>query len=109
MDIKCPYCDAVDGFAAIHRHMVDAHLDRVATERNEKTNKMHYTVACPFCQETYQRQVKPRSRNPRFLDEFKSEIALVAFDQMLYHILETHAMEVGVDLDKLESAPDEDI
>jgi hypothetical protein len=97
MEMKCPYCDLVGGLTATHRHMVEAHLEMVTTEREAETNRMQYTVACPFCEDMYQRQVKPRSRNPRFLDEFKAEIALVAFDQMLYHILEKHSGQVGVD------------
>lgn len=97
MEIKCPYCDTVGGLMETHRHLADVHLDRVATERDEATDKMQVTVSCPFCELKYQRQVKPRSRNPRFLEEFKAEIALVAFDQMLYHLLEEHPAEVGVD------------
>ncbi len=80
-----------------HRHMLDTHLEMVTTNRDEETNKMEYMVACPYCEDLYQRQVNPRNRNPRFLEEFKSEIAMVAFDQMLYHILEQHPAEVGVD------------
>lgn len=97
MEMKCPYCDTVGGLTATHRHLLEAHLEMVATERNEETNQMQYKVTCPFCEDMYQRQVKPRSRNPHFLEEFKTEIALVAFDQMLYHILEKHPGEVGVD------------
>lgn len=97
IEMKCPYCDATDGLMATHRHMVDAHVELVTTERDEETGKMQYTVPCPFCQVTYSHRVKPRSRNPRFLEEFKSEIAMVAFDQILYHIIEKHPAEVGVD------------
>lgn len=107
MEMKCPYCDAIGGLAVTHRHMLDAHLEMVTTEREDETNRMHYRVACPFCEEMYQRQVKPRSSNSRFLDEFRAEIALVAFDQMLYHILEKHPVEVGVDPTKLGVDPDE--
>jgi uncharacterized Zn-finger protein len=97
MEMKCPYCDAVGGLTTTHRHMVDTHLEMVTTEQVEAANQMRYTVACPFCEDRYQRQVNPRGRNPRFLEEFKTEIAMVAFDQMLYHILEQHPEKVGVD------------
>ena len=107
MEMKCPYCDSVGGLATTHRHLLEAHLEMVTTEREEETNRMQYRVACPFCEEMYQRQVNPRSRNPRFLEEFKTEIALVAFDQMLYHILEKHPAEVGVDPAELGIEPDE--
>jgi hypothetical protein len=82
---------------AAHRHLADSHLDLVTTERDEETGRMAFVVACPFCDVEYRRQVKPRSRNPHFLEDFKMEIALVAFDQLLYHVLESHPQELGVD------------
>ena len=102
MEMKCPYCPEVGNFAIIHRHLVDVHLDQIITKREVETNKMEYRVVCPFCEEMYRRQVNPRNRNPRFLEEFKAEIALVAFDQMLYHVLENHAADVGVDPAELD-------
>ncbi len=97
IEMKCPYCNIIGGLTTIHRHTVDAHLEMVQTKRDKESAKLQFTVACPFCDDMYQRQVKPRNRNPKFLEEFKTEIALVAFDQMLYHILENHPQEVGVD------------
>src|SRR5574341_1006002 len=102
MEIKCPYCGTVGGLMTVHRHLVDHHLDQVVTQRDEETARMEYRIPCPFCEEVYQRQVKPRSRNPHFLVEFKAEIAMVAFDQMLHHILEMHPEEVGVDPAELQ-------
>lgn len=95
--MKCPYCEAVDGLMAIHRHLVDAHLDLIKTEHDEEAGRMAFVVSCPFCEFEAHRPVNPRGRNPRFLNEFKAEIALVAFDQLIYHLLEEHPQEVGVD------------
>lgn len=97
MEMKCPYCDAVGGLTATHRHMVDTHLEMVTTEQDEAASQMRYIVACPFCEDRYEQQVNPRGRNPRFLAEFRTEIAMVAFDQMLYHILEQHPEKIGAD------------
>lgn len=80
----------------VHRHLLEAHLDRVTTEHDAATGKMKYVIACPICGLRYQHAVKPRYRDRRFLDEFKSEIGLVAFDQLLYHLEERHPAEAGL-------------
>lgn len=108
LEMKCPYCDHIGGLNATHRHMIDMHLDLVRTERDEDSGKMQYVVPCPICGLSYRHKVKPRNRNPRFLEEFKLEIALVAFDQLLYHILQKHPIEVGVDPAELELVLDEE-
>ncbi len=77
----------------LHRHLRDGHLDLVTTELDETTGKMKYIVGCPVCGLKYQHAVKPRYKDPRFLEEYKSEIALVAFDQLLYHLEEKHSEE----------------
>lgn len=79
----------------VHRHLGQAHLDQVTTEQDEATGKMRYVVICPICGLKYQHAVKPRYKDARFLEEFKSEIALVAFDQLLYHVEEQHPDTVG--------------
>ncbi|NNJ13417.1 hypothetical protein EKD04_024120 [Chloroflexales bacterium ZM16-3] len=99
MDMKCPFCQEFGERTTIHRHMLDAHMDKVITQHDEASGKMSFVVVCPFCGLEYSRQIKPRGRNPQFLEEFRSEIALVAFDQMLLHVLLKHAPKVGVDLD----------
>ncbi len=88
--MKCPHCDFSDSRMKVHRHLGQAHLDQVTTEHDPATGKMRYVVNCPFCGLKYQHAIKPRYRDPRFLEEYKSEIALVAFDQLLYHVEEKH-------------------
>ena len=88
--MNCPYCSFADTRMKLHRHLAEAHLDLVTTEHDGATGKMRYIVACPLCGLKYQHAVKPRYRDPRFLEEFKAEIALVAFDQLLYHLEDTH-------------------
>ncbi len=103
MEIKCPYCETSAGFNGIHRHLVDSHHDRVTTEFDQETGKMRYIIACPFCPMKYQHAVKPRYRDPSFLEEYKMEIALVAFDQLLYHLAKDHSEESGIMLEMPES------
>ena len=95
--MKCPHCDFDGPRMRLHRHMSETHLDQVTTERDEATGKMRYIVGCPICGLKYQHAVKPRYRDPRFLEEFKAEIALVAFDQLLYHLEEQHPAQAGVE------------
>ena len=88
--MQCPHCDFAAARMKLHRHLAQAHLDHVTTEHDEATGKMRYIVACPMCGLKYQHAVKPRYKDPRFLEEFKAEIALVAFDQLLYHLEDKH-------------------
>jgi hypothetical protein len=97
IEMKCPYCEEVGGLMTIHRHLIDIHLETVETRIDEEDGKMYYLVPCPFCGLKYRHRVKPRRRDTSFLEMFKAEIAMVAFDQLLYHILLNHAADVGVD------------
>ena len=97
IEMSCPYCDESGGLMATHRHLVDAHLEMVETRHEEETGKMYYLVPCPFCGLKYRHRVKPRRSDAHFLEEFKGEIAMVAFDQLLYHVLQAHPADVGVD------------
>ncbi len=80
----------------LHRHLGEVHLDLVITEHDEETDKMRYVVGCPLCGLKYQHAVKPRYKDPHFLEEYKAEIALVAFDQLLYHLEEKHSVEIEI-------------
>jgi hypothetical protein len=51
----------------------------------------------------YQHAIKPRYRDPSFLEEYKMEIALVAFDQLLYHLAKDHSEASGIMLEMPES------
>ncbi len=108
IEVSCPYCDEIGGLMHTHRHLVDEHLEMVITRYEEESGKMYYLVPCPFCGLKYRHVVKPRRRDPRFLEEFKSEIAMVAFDQLLYHILQKHPADAGVDPADLQIDLDSD-
>lgn len=102
MEMRCPYCDVKGGLVAIHRHLIDDHLEKVTTQRDETSEKMYYLVPCPFCGLKYRHKLKPRNRNPRFTEEYRTQIGMVAFDQLLYHVLQKHPLDVGVDLADLD-------
>jgi hypothetical protein len=88
--MMCPYCATAGSRGALHRHLVDAHHDVVATEVDQGAGQMFYVIACPHCGGRIRHQVKPRWRDPRFLDEFGREIRLVAFDLLLLHLEDAH-------------------
>ena len=102
MDLQCPYCDVKAGINHIHAHMVEAHAEVVETEFDEESGKMRYIIACPLCPLKYQHRVKPRYLKPQFLEEFRHEIAMVAFDQLLYHLAKDHPDEIGFEGELLD-------
>jgi len=107
VELKCPYCGEEYNINHIHRHMIDNHADMVQTEYDEEAEKMRYIIACPLCPLKYQHRVKPRYRDPRFLEEFRTEIATVAFDQLLYHLAKEHGEEIGFEMPEDSEEADE--
>ena len=93
--MKCPYCPLDAPRRALHAHVVDAHASEVKTTVDEAEGRLFYDLACPFCPQSLRKQVKPRARDPAFLEEFAREIRLVAFDLLLHHIEADHAAAAG--------------
>lgn len=89
--MTCPYCALAAPRGALHRHLVDAHAEAVATETREVEGRMFYLVRCPRCGGEIRHQVKPRWDDPGFLDEFGREIRMVAFDLLLLHLEDAHS------------------
>lgn len=87
--MRCPYCEVQGSREEVHQHLVAAHTDRVVT-RQEENGRMFYGIQCPSCPFRFQQRVKPRWKDPGFLEEFRREILLVAFDQLLYHVEGMH-------------------
>ncbi len=79
-----------------HGHLWDAHPEQVRTFRDEQKNTLKFALDCPFCDEGMERVANPRGQEAGFLDEFRREIALVAFDLLLYHFQASHAELVGL-------------
>lgn len=89
--MQCPYGDFQGKRGEVHRHLVEAHPEKVIVRQDETTGRRSYGLTCPVCSAPYEHVIKPRSRDPRFLEEFDSEIKLVAFDMLLYHMQGEHA------------------
>lgn len=90
----CPYCSAPGTRMETHAHLGDVHGDQVRTFRDEQRDKLMFALDCPFCDEGMERVANPRGREAGFLEEFRREITLVAFDLLLYHFQASHAERV---------------
>ncbi len=93
--MNCPYCDFHGSRGAVHRHLAESHGEQVTVRVDEDQGRRYYAIACPVCHAPYEHQVKPRNRDPGFLQEFDREIKLVAFDMLLYHMQGEHADNAG--------------
>lgn len=94
--MDCPFCEFSAVRREVHRHLVDEHKDRVVLRIDEKKNqRRYYEVRCPTCDAPWEREIKPRYKDPSFLETFEEEIRLVAFDMLLYHIQGEHLTTVS--------------
>jgi hypothetical protein len=88
--MDCPYCETAADRQTVHRHLAEIHGDRVFTRVDPEHGDRFYDIACPICGAPWERQIKPRGKDPSFLEEFDFEIKLVAFDMLLHHIRGEH-------------------
>jgi hypothetical protein len=82
----------------LHAHLGDRHADAVRFE--ERGGRSFYALTCPLCGDGYEREIKPRGRDPGFVDEFSAQIRLVALDMLVNHLIGEH--------EELELPPDSD-
>lgn len=94
--MNCPYCRLEGTRMATHAHLWDGHPETVRMFRDETKGTLKFALDCPFCDEGLERVANPRGREEDFLAEFQREIALVAFDLLLYHLHASHAELVGL-------------
>lgn len=86
----CPFCPERGDRQLVHAHMVTAHPDRLEVWSDAADGRMRYRVVCPHCDDLYEHRIKPRSRDPEFLEKFAVEIRMVAFDMLLNHVQGAH-------------------
>jgi hypothetical protein len=96
--MNCPYCTIPGTRMETHAHLGRDHSDQVRTYREDGKYgvRLKFALDCPFCDEGLERVANPRGRELDFLDEFRREIDLVAFDLLLYHLQASHAERVGL-------------
>lgn len=86
--MNCPWCVFESPPRPLHAHLAEAHIEKV--QLHERDGKRFYRIACPLCEEYHEQQVKPRGKDPNFLEEFKVQIALVGFDMLINHLMAEH-------------------
>lgn len=86
----CPFCDHSGTRREVHAHLTDTHPERLEVWMNHEDGRMRYRVACPVCSDAYEHRIKPRSKDPNFLETYANEIRMVAFDQLLNHLEAEH-------------------
>jgi hypothetical protein len=86
----------------LHAHLGEQHADAVRFE--DRGGRSFYSLTCPLCGDGYEREIKPRGRDPGFVDEFSAQIRLVALDMLVNHLMGEHE-ELEVPADE-ETEPD---
>ena len=87
--MDCPWCEFEATPRALHAHFADQHQEQVTVE--DRGSARIYSIACPACDAVHEQPIKPRLRDPAFLEEFGAEIRLVAFDMLINHLLVQHS------------------
>ncbi len=103
--MNCPYCAEPGTRMETHAHLGRDHADQVRMFRDEAKDQARFALGCPFCDEGLERVANPRGREPGFLEEFRREITLVAFDLLLYHLQASHAELVGLPAIPVDEPP----
>ena len=86
--MNCPFCPFEGSPRGLHAHLGEQHPDAIRFD--EKNGRSFYAVTCPICGDGYEREIKPRGRDPGFVDEFSAQIRLVAFDMLVNHLMGEH-------------------
>jgi hypothetical protein len=86
--LNCPFCSFEGSPRGLHAHLGTQHPDAIRFE--EKGERSFYALTCPICGDGYEREIKPRGRDPGFVDEFSAQIRLVAFDMLVNHLMGEH-------------------
>jgi hypothetical protein len=86
--LNCPFCSFEGPPRGLHAHLGEQHPDAVRFE--DRSGRSFYSVTCPICGDGYEREIKPRGRDPGFVDEFSTQIRLVAMDMLVNHLMGEH-------------------
>lgn len=86
--MRCPWCEIAGEPRALHAHFSEAHPEQVRFQ--QRGGRRLYALSCPVCGAGYEHEIKPRLRDPAFMEEFQGEIRLVAFDMLINHLLVEH-------------------
>jgi hypothetical protein len=86
--MHCPLCSFEGSPRLLHAHLGEQHPEAIRFE--DRGGRSFYALTCPVCGDGYEREIKPRGRDPGFVDEYSAQIRLVAFDMLVNHLLGEH-------------------
>ena len=86
--MDCPFCSFEGPPRTLHAHLGSEHADAVRFE--ERGGRSFYALTCPLCGDGYEREIKPRGRDPGFVEAFSAQIRLVALDMLVNHLMGEH-------------------
>ena len=86
--MDCPFCSFEGPPRVLHAHLGEQHADAVRFE--DRGGRSFYALTCPICGDGYEREIKPRGRDPGFVDEFSTQIRMVALDMLVNHLMGEH-------------------
>ena len=99
--MNCPFCSFEGSPRTLHAHLGGEHPEAIRFE--DRGERWFYALDCPICGDGYEREIKPRGRDPGFVEEFSAQIRLVAFDMLVNHLMGEHEeLEIPED-DEAES------
>ena len=101
--MNCPFCSFEGPPRGLHAHLGEQHPDAVRFE--DRGERWFYALDCPICGDGYEREIKPRGRDPGFVEEFSAQIRLVAFDMLVNHLMGEHEELELPPEDETESQP----
>ena len=86
--MNCPFCSFEGPPRTLHAHLGSSHPEAIRFE--DRGERWFYALDCPLCGDGYEREIKPRGRDPGFVEEYSAQIRLVAFDMLVNHLLGEH-------------------
>ncbi len=91
--MRCPWCELEAGPRALHAHLGELHAGEVATV--ERNDRFFYEITCPLCGARYEHLVRKAARDREFIEGFGRQIAMVALDMLVHHLLAEHEVLAG--------------
>jgi hypothetical protein len=86
--LNCCFCSFEGSPRTLHAHLGEQHPEAIRFE--DRGERWFYALDCPICGDGYEREIKPRGRDPGFVEEFSAQIRLVAFDMLVNHLMGEH-------------------
>jgi hypothetical protein len=106
--LNCPFYSFEGSPRTLHAHLGGEHPEAIRFE--DKGGRSFYALDCPICGDGYEREIKPRGRDPGFVEEFSAQIRLVAFDMLVNHLMGEHEeLEIPEDSDASDEEPSTDV